>query len=288
MERALRDERKIAVIDIGGTKTRFGVSQGLKESRLTNIITVPTFCRYSEFLMWVREVAQLYIGNLYAVGVSFGVGLFQGVVKASSKMPDFVDRKIAKDLDQVLKAPVSVHHDCVCVLAGLSQQLKNGETIGYVTISTGIGAAVVTRIEDFSFFQRIRIAHHVIDKRSQQRCACGRCGCLAVFGDATYWSSRGVNLKEVSDQAFWREYVDALSIGLANFSRMFGLNQLFIGGGVTRNLNLNENLVKAISDQLPVDGYQQTAINILPDEDLAPLYGACRVATLENAFYHEF
>jgi len=281
-------KERIGVLDIGGTKTRFALAFDQSAQDLSDIQTVETPYDYGTFIELIHRLTNDVSTRMSALGVSFGVGIRDGVVKAASKMPDFVGRNIAEDLQSIVNAPVSVHHDCICVLAGLARDIKDGECIGYVTISTGIGAATVTKADGVLFFQRLRLAHHVVDAFSQERCKCGRSGCLAAFIDSARWREYGVNLATVSDVKFWDEYVRVLAIGLANLCRMCGLTALYIGGGVTRNLYVKPRLMEELDSQLPADGYPRASLAILEDEDFAPLRGACQATALNCAVFREY
>ncbi|HMP71674.1 MAG TPA: ROK family protein [Kiritimatiellia bacterium] len=281
-------EERIGVFDIGGTKTRFAIASDESAKDLTGVKTLATPFDYGAFIEMAHSLVSGAGAPMKALGVSFGVGMRNGVVEAASKMPDFVGRNIAEDLRLIVNAPVTVHHDCICVLAGLASDIKDGESIGYVTVSTGVGAATVTNADGVQFFQRLRLAHHVVDAHSQERCKCGRTGCLAAFIDSARWRERGVDLTAVTDVSFWNDYVQVLAVGLANLCRMFGLSELHVGGGVTRNMHVRPRLIEEVSSQLPDDGYPRARVAILEDEDLAPLRGACQATALKRAVFREY
>lgn len=283
------EHRTVALLDIGGTKTRLAWGDIAQAGLLQNIVATPTPYQYDEFLSLVQEFRNRQQVPCVAVGVSFGVGLKKGVIKAASKMPDFVGRNLRADLERIFGAPTEIHHDCVCVLASVARELDDQESWGYVTVSTGLGAAVVTRIGTSLLFERIRLAHHVVDVNSSQRCACGRVGCLATFVDSAQLRSRGVAVETLGDDATaWESYLAYLSVGLANFCRLFGLSRLLLGGGVLRNSYVAENITDYVRTNLPDDGYPLASIGILEDEDLAPLRGASATVTLSNALYREY
>jgi predicted NBD/HSP70 family sugar kinase len=283
------EHRKVALLDIGGTKTRFAWGDVAQAGSLQNIESTSTPYQYDEFLSLMQEFRNRQQIPFVAVGVSFGVGLREGVIRAASKMPDFVGRNLRADLERIFEAPVEIHHDCVCVLASVARELDHEEAWGYVTVSTGLGAAVVTRMKTLLLFERIRLAHHVVDLNSPQRCACGRVGCLATFVDSAQLRSRGVAVDALGDDAAsWESYLAYLSVGLANFCRLFGLTRLLLGGGVLRNSYVAKHIVDSIRANLPDDGYPRASISILEDEELAPLKGASATVSLPNALYREY
>lgn len=284
----MSEDRQVGLLDIGGTKTRFALAKESSPGPLTLLRTEPTPYAYAEFLSALKRVRKLVDVQLSVVGVSFGVGLSGGIVQAASKMPDFVGRNLAVDIGAIFGAPTIVHHDCVCVLASLAADIQEDESFSYVTVSTGLGAALVSRMGGMMYFQRIRLAHHVIDQNSPERCTCGRFGCLATFVDSARFKQSGLDLERVSDPGFWRNYVGSLAVGLGNLCRMFGLSRLFLGGGVVRNPNVRQSLVAAIYAQIPDDGYQRPTVEVAVDEDLAPLRGAWAATKLVDAKYREF
>ena len=262
------------LIDIGGTHTRIGTCSAPPDGSLSPTRFATNY-DYGSFVAELTSYADRLAARPDAVCVSFGVALSKGKITGAGKMSDFVGRALVDDLANMFHCPAFAAHDCICALLHILGGQRPDGSVGYVTISSGIGAATAFADERSTVLQRIRIGHHVVH-RYGPKCKCGRDGCLSSFVDSkTLESAMGRPLSEIHDEAFWRDYVEWLSIGLGNLAVMLGLDRLLLGGGVAANRTVRDLLPQAVTQQVGTGGgYAPCRVQWLPDYEMAPMLGA--------------
>ena len=130
-------------IDIGGTKTLLGVLDN--DGSLVQKLRFPTPQDYEEFMRELKNnLTKLTIRDFQAAGVGApgildrknGIGLTFAHLK-------WKNVALQADLESLVKAPVRIENDAK--LAGLSEAMlrKNISRLLYITISTGIGYALI-------------------------------------------------------------------------------------------------------------------------------------------------
>lgn len=252
-------------VDIGGTWTRVGVG-GALTARL------PTETSYD------RQLAAAVPPGAHAAGVSFcGRVTPSGDVRVALNLPSYSGRPLGRDLSAALGCPVRVAHDATCGLLGESGPggaLRDAERCGYLTLSTGVGAAlrlggVVLTTE----------AGHQLIPGNPRRCECGQTGCLQTLtGGGALRRQLGRPLESISDGRFWRWYAESLAVGVANFALSAGLSTVALGGAVAlRRAELWPALRAALGRILT---YQR--VEVLPARlgESAPLTGAAALPAL--------
>src|SRR5437764_13574936 len=134
-------------IDIGGTNTRIGLFESLGTSDFVSIASFPTYQRYEEQLHHViAAIRASYRDQLAGIGVSVAARIAKDgrSVIVAPNLPNYIDKPFAQDLLDGLKCPIRLAHDTVCGLLaekkfGILQQIDRS---GYLTVSTGTGAAI--------------------------------------------------------------------------------------------------------------------------------------------------
>jgi predicted NBD/HSP70 family sugar kinase len=266
------------LIDIGGTTTRVGLCT-TQPSEILSLTRFSTIYSYAEFLDRIREYSSGLAQKAEAVCVAFGVGLSKGTVTGAGKMPDFVGRAIEADLSAAFRCPAFVAHDCICALLRILGGNRVEGCVGYVTISSGIGAAIAFSDINCTVLQRIRIGHHVI-QMGGTLCKCGRKGCLSAFVDSkTLESALRRPLSEVVDEEFWRQYVDRMAVGLGNLAVTTGLDRLYLGGGIAANDIVRDRLPHRVQNEIGTGGgYGACKVEWITSYEEAPMQGAYYLA----------
>jgi predicted NBD/HSP70 family sugar kinase len=211
------------------------------------------------------------------VGVSFGGRVTPaGAVRVALNLRAYEGRPLAADLSAALGRPVRVAHDATCGLLGeaTAGALRGFDRCGYLTLSTGVGAAV--RLG--ATFLSTEAGHQLI-AGNDRPCDCGQTGCLQTLTGGGALSRRlGRPLESVDDPEFWRRYGESLAFGVANFALTAGLSAVAIGGAIAlRRAELWPPLRAELARILT---YQR--VDVVPAElgESAPLAGA---AALPNA-----
>lgn len=263
------------LFDIGGTETKIATSFPHAPTDIQIHDRLQTSPSYDDFLRAATSVFHSLKATPSSVCISIGAKVNEGEILGCSKLPDYIGREIGSDVSKVFSCASYVAHDCVCAALFAYRHQGEAEALGYVTVSTGIGAAVVFEGQGQMVLERIRLAHHVVDPAGP-KCACGRTGCLAVYLDSKQITSRfGKPLAQISDEKFWRAYSKSLAIGLVNLANLQDLDRIFLGGGVLNNQFLKYIVTQDFQEQTGKSvGYAVCELSILEQYETAPLKGA--------------
>ncbi len=254
----------VVAIDVGGTRTRVDAGDG-------PVVRFATEQDYERQLARLRDAVP---GRPSAVGVSFGGRVTAaGDVRVAMNLRAYEGRPLRRDLESTLDAPVRVAHDATCGLLGEHAlgSLRGAERCGYVTLSTGVGAAL--RLGAGGHFVAVTTeAGHQLVAGNDRPCGCGQTGCLeTLLGGAALRRHLGRDLATVDDPGFWRAYAGHLAGGLANFALAAGLDAVAVGGAIaSRRRELWPPLREALAERLT---YQAPAVHLATMEE-APLAGA--------------
>jgi glucokinase len=151
--------------------------------------------------------------------------------------------------------PVAVDNDGnVGAVAELVHGNHDTRDLIYVTVSTGIGAGVVSggrvirgATNDAGELGHIRIADDV------RQCACGRTGCLERLCSG-YWieQDHGKSAAELfANDDFLAEYSVLFARGLASAVLLYNPAVVVLGGGVSRvGTRLTDSLTASLSTEL--------------------------------------
>ncbi|MEV0563214.1 ROK family protein [Dactylosporangium sp. NPDC050588] len=255
---------RVVAIDVGGTRSRVAAEDG-------TVVRFPTDPDYDRQLALLRDAVK---GRPEAVGVSFGGRVTQdGDVRVSLHLRAYEGRPLGRDLAAALGCPVRVAHDATCGLLGEHAlgTLRGEDRCGYLTLSTGVGAAV--RLGRGEHFVALTTeAGHQLVEGNDRRCGCGQTGCLeTLLGGAQLRRRLGRGLEDVDDPRFWQVYAQRLAAGIANFALTAGLEAVAVGGAIAaRRAELWPPLRQALADRLT---YQAVRVHQAATED-APLVGA--------------
>jgi predicted NBD/HSP70 family sugar kinase len=257
-------------VDIGGTWTRIAAGG--------TVTRRPTDPDYDRQLAAIAEAAPSAAAPATApAGVSFcGRVTPAGEVRVALNLPAYEGRPLAGDLAAALGRPVRVAHDATCGLLGeaAAGALRGVERCGYLTLSTGVGAAL--RLGGVHLTTE---AGHQLIPGNPRPCECGQTGCLQTLtGGGALARRLGRGLETVSDAEFWRVYAESLAIGVANFALSAGLEAVALGGAIAlRRAELWPPLRAALARVLT---YQRVAVVPAALGEDAPLTGAAALPHL--------
>jgi glucokinase len=247
----------VLTVDIGGTKCAVALTdeQGVRE--ITTWQTegsVENLARAVDFYERYRNDGGKPAA---AVGVCFGgpVDHASSIVTRSVHVPGWQGFDFADWAQRTVGLPVAVDNDGnVGALAELVHGGHDTHDLMYVTVSTGIGAGVVSggRVlrgasNDAGELGHIRIAD---DPRP---CACGRTGCLERLCSG-YWieQDHGTPAAELfARDDFLAEYSAHFARGLASAVLLYNPAVVVLGGGVSRvGKRLTDSLTANLSTEL--------------------------------------
>jgi glucokinase len=214
-------------IDVGGTKTLVAVldSHGVIKQK----IKFPTPVDYAEFLRQLKQtVGELGEQNFKAAGVGAPFNDFdrkRGIAISFGNLPWSVV-PIKHDIQKIVGCPVFVENDAK--LAGLSEAmlLKEHSKVLYITISTGIGTAlVVDRVIDANVGDpggsRLMLEHH------------GKLQKWESFASGSAIVRRyGKRAEDIHDEKIWQTVSHDIASGLLELIAIMQPEIIVFGGGV--------------------------------------------------------
>ena len=222
-------------IDIGGSKTAVGV---VSDSAITNYTTWPSPSHATESLDRIISTCSPMIDGISACGVAFG-GVFdfsQQRCVRSMHVSGWEGIDISSGLERAFGIPVVTDNDANVAALGEYSLLDGREDpLLYVTISTGVGAAIIAN------HQLIRGAHSMSGELGHlplgrdEPCNCGQVGCFerAVSG---YWleTDHGRPAADVlADPEHHRRWIADIATGLWSASVVLDPAVIVIGGGMS-------------------------------------------------------
>lgn len=247
----------VLTVDIGGTKCAValtdadgvhGAESWATDGSVENLARAADF--YQRSLADGGRVAE-------AVGVCFGgpVDHATSVVTRSVHVPGWQGFDFADWAARTLGLPVAVDNDGnVGALAELVHGNHGARDLIYVTVSTGIGAGVVSdgrvvrgATNDAGELGHIRVAD------DPRQCACGRTGCLERLCSG-YWIEQDHGEPAAALFArddFLAEYSTVFARGLASAVLLYNPAVVVLGGGVSRvGKRLTDSVTASLSLEL--------------------------------------
>lgn len=273
-------------VDMGGTNTRVAlldISSGADSPRTQETGSLfPTEADYDTQVTQltaaiVSLVARVDGARARGVGVSVGGRIARdgSSVSVAPNLPAYVGRPLTADLGSRLNLPVRLAHDTVCGLLG---ETRFGALLGetrcaYLTLSTGLGAAVRLAGDlGAGAFVSIEMGHQLLDGCSRL-CLCGQVGCLETYvGGRQLQRFHGAPLESLDDPAIFEVMAEKLSLGLVNLAQLTRVDVVAVGGAIAlARPRLLANLQRRVDDRLC-----GMALRLVPAAlgERAPLVGA--------------
>jgi glucokinase len=261
------NDKVVAGIDIGGTKIAVALQtiQGKQVAarRLPTQINLGPQKILENVSLAVEKMLAETQTKLTAIGIGCPgpIDIERGLVLSPTNLPDWIDFPI---VDLVHKRfGVSVLLDNDANAAALGEYFygagRGFKDVFYVTISTGIGGAIICEGQLHHGVQAgAGEVGHTIVKPDGIRCRCGTYGCLETIGSGlsiarrmkeTLAANNGKtieNLDEITAEtvveavkrgdsaarSVWDETIKFLAIGIGNAIMLIAPEAVIIGGGV--------------------------------------------------------
>ena len=239
-------------IDIGGSKTAVCV---VSDGAITNYTTWPSPSHASESLDRIISTCLPMIDGISACGVAFG-GVFdfsrQRCVR-SMHVSGWEGTDLSSVLQRALGITVVAENDAnVAALGEYSLLDGHQDPLLYVTISTGVGAAIVAND------QLVRGAHSMSGELGhlplghKKSCNCGQVGCFerAVSG---YWLEADYGQPAagvLADPDIHRQWITDIATGLWSACVVLDPAMIVIGGGMSaQGERLLNPLTRALAEK---------------------------------------
>ena len=266
-------------VDLGGTNLRVGLLDGAEvlwkravpteagrgKNHILETMNALIEAALSQARNWGHAVAGI------GVGMPGPVNPFNGVVSSPPNLPGWGQVTLRDLLADRFRVPVHVNNDANSAALGewLYGAGKGHQHLVYVTISTGIGAGVVSEgtLLIGAAGGAAEIGHICLQAEGGAPCSCGRSGCFEAYASGTAMvreakrrlaetgaSSQLAAATEISPATIARAALQGdvlamgvleqarfyLGVGLANALAMYNPAVLILGGGVA---NLWEELI---------------------------------------------
>ncbi len=244
-------------VDIGGTKCAAAITgpDGVQSIETWQTAgSIENLSRVVDFYERHRDGGG---DPALAVGVCFGgpVDHASSVITRSVHVPGWQGFDFAEWARQTVGLPVGVDNDGnVGALAELVYGGHDARDLMYVTVSTGIGAGIVSdgRVIRGATNDAGELGHIRISDDPRQ-CACGRTGCLERLCSG-YWieQDHGKPAAELfAHDDFLADYSALFARGLAAAVLLYNPSVVVLGGGVSRvGKRLTDSLTASLSIEL--------------------------------------
>ena len=240
-------------IDIGGTKCAAAITDDDGVHNLESWPTTGSTENLEHAVAYYQRHLESGGGPAVAIGVSFGgpVDFRTSTVKRSVHVPGWSGFDFGEWSHKTLDLPVAVDNDAkVGALAEFHHGGHDSDDLVYVTVSTGIGAGVISsgRIVRGVSNEAGELGHTRVSE-DPKLCSCGRMGCLERMCSG-YWIEQDHGRPAVdlfADEEFLAEYSRMFARGLSNAILLYNPSVIVLGGGVSR---VGARLTKSLTDNV--------------------------------------
>jgi predicted NBD/HSP70 family sugar kinase len=226
-------------VDVGGTKTLVAVLDDhgvIQQSR-----KFPTPTDYKQFLLELRHAAAHLEHHDFVAGGIGAPGTIDrrhGIGRKFANLP-WQNVHILADVERIFGCPMVVENDAK--LAGLSESmlLKNHHRVLYVTISTGIGYALVVDGNIETNFSDNGAADIFLEHE-------GKLAPWESFASGRAIVARyGKRAEDIHDDATWQKIVRELRSGFLQLIAIMEPDAIVVGGSVGNFFERFEKFLKA-------------------------------------------
>lgn len=228
-------------VDIGGTKTLFGVFNNSGEIVSTKRIETPQ--KYSDFLQNFKNIYESLDFKISKIVLAAPgrIDKTDALVKSYGNLP-WKNTPLEEDIKKITNNVVMVENDAK--LAALYEAKQLNPTVNkvlYLTFSTGIGAGLVYKgsLDEAMLDSE---AGQILLPNPDKNGELERWEQFAS-GKALY-KKYGVKAEELTDKKSWEEHVDKMAIGIVDLCAVIEPDVVIIGGGVGSHFNKFGNLLE--------------------------------------------
>lgn len=268
------------LFDIGGTKTRFGVSEDGEQVNDLTVIDTP-----SEFDAAMQTFPQVIEKVSNGRNVEIAAGGIAGVLDSEKKnllkspnLPGWENKPLYENLKKFTGTDIYFENDAD--LAGLGEAIlgagKGYKIVAYITVSTGIGG---TRVVDGKIDNHVygfEPGHQILDVGGS---ITGNVADLEELAAGSGIEKRyNASPEDIKDSAVWEQVTKYLALGVYNTILHWSPEIVVIGGGLidsaaikidalniqlTSMTNLFPNMPKIVQSQLGETSGLYGALHVL-------------------------
>lgn len=184
----------VAGIDIGGTKIAVALEnlagERVAARRLPTEVALGPEKILDNVLTAIKEMLAETGTNLAAIGIGCPgpIDIERGLILSPTNLPDWIDFPIVELVNKRCGVPISLDNDANAAALGeyFYGAGRGFKDVFYVTISTGIGGAIIS---DGNIHHGVQAGAgeigHTIVKTDGIHCLCGAHGCLETIASGT-------------------------------------------------------------------------------------------------------
>lgn len=246
----------ILVIDIGGTKIKYGVIN--RDNFLTNQDTIDTEAHLGGANI-VKNILRIY--DKFSITTTFeGIAISSAgqinnstgsVIFATDTIPYYTGTDIASIVTDYTGLPVRVENDVNCTALGefVSGAAKNTPNFLCITVGTGIGGALFIdgKLYTGANFSAGEVGHICLLPYGRQ-CTCGQQGCLEQYISSAALTQEVQNTLHLNDLrdffelvraenlaalTIFNQWIEYFAIGLQSLVYTLNPSLIVIGGGIS-------------------------------------------------------
>lgn len=272
-------------IDIGASNTRvISFSNLTLESEIKSLRfpTDPNFEKgYENLVNAIKEVSSEEKINAIEISHVGAVSLDKKMMTSSANLPSYAHKPLVDSLEKEFQTKVNLENDSIC--AGMAEfafgEYKDTDRMAYMTISTGMGAVIIKKIES-SYQVLMADVGHILVLGEGRKCTCGRIDCIEAYASGRALGRKfGGDAANIDDLLLWEKAVEYLAISSVNLITMFDPKVLIFGGGMIENNDyVREKIQYEIKSQLR--GIDVPPIVISQFGDKIGVYGALALLKL--------
>lgn len=237
------------VFNIGGTKTRMGISK--TDDSLEKVEIFATEADFSQQVSNMKNIADNWLNKGKWEKIIGGIpGVFNPAkteLSASPNLAKWINISIKKKLEEELKAPVILENDALLEALGEATlgAGRRKQKIAYLTIGTGIGGALIIDGKPVPTSQGFEPGHQIIFADEK----------IGYWQDLASGSAMkkiyGKDPKDIVQASIWEDETRLLAIGINNLIVLWSPEAVILGGGLMNNINI-EKLTGIIREQLTI------------------------------------
>jgi len=286
-------------IDIGGTRTKVGLVD-LRAGQVLDTLIYPTETQnatrfeqtLSDAIHTMKQSLKPPQTELKGVGIGVSSFVFaDGTVDSTYGFLAFMeDYPLARIIEKTHALPCRLDNDARLVALGeaLYGSGRGFDRVLVLTLGTGLGLGFVVNQRLEGKLPYAHMGGHMTVALNDQRCYCGKTGCLESLVSATgmmssakrrYSQETQSTMPETVEAIFEaakggdgiarqlvEEYMAHLRTGLGNYINLFAPDRIVLGGGVAKGLGPYLSELVPSGQLGPYKNYQTTVVQSALEE----------------------
>lgn len=243
------------LFDIGGTKTRVGISQD--GQTVTQSKIVPTPKDFEQGIQTLKQVFNELIRGQKIEAVAGGIAgpldKEKSILVSSPHIGGWIEKPLRAELEKIFNIPVYLENDTALVALGeaISGAGVGKNIVAYIGVGTGVGGARIVNGQIDQNSLGFEPGHQIIVPLGNP-CNCGGKGHLETYVGGFYLErTYQKKAEQITDTKIWDEVARYLAIGLNNTIVHWSPDIVVLGGSIMKSISL-EKVTTHLKDVLKI------------------------------------